>query len=340
MRGPTKFLTKPRPHTFSFLTVAHISSMPNVSRDMRQARGCFRRSSDCACNLNLEGKLEDSGMSGSTTRSTTTTSGTSAPTKPSQEKNRSNNKLSHTHTHALCGDCDLQVQLQEQHPVAAELGAGRRPHLIDNFPEFSFFSMRCRQGLSEYNYPFGDWNATEGPWPSYEWYGFRMTPEDRGIFAESQSSQPVRGSRSEIPGPLGAIHLSSERVQPGSAGWVCQLSWTQESERASRQSFCQTGTNCSEIPVAPCAQLASDEMLLGPGKVRILCLACWFCAKLGQLSGECCAKDPQRRSQKQRVRLGKKVLCSRSYRRTLCVPVWKPTRCDIFLRTTLLVAGK
>ena len=25
------------------------------------------------------------------------------------------------------------------------------------------------QGLSESNYPFGDWNATEGPWPAFEW---------------------------------------------------------------------------------------------------------------------------------------------------------------------------
>ena len=37
-------------------------------------------------------------------------------------------------------------------------------------------------GLSEYNYPFGDWSSTEGPWPSFDWYGLRMVPEDSMCF--------------------------------------------------------------------------------------------------------------------------------------------------------------
>ncbi|CAJ1433355.1 unnamed protein product [Effrenium voratum] len=83
-------------------------------------------------------------------------------------------------------------------------------------------------GLSEYNYPFGDWNATEGPWPSYEWYGFRMTPEDPGV---------------RYLGP-----------------WA-QYTFPQKEYSLDQQSFCQTGTNCSEIPVAPSPRYLHSAVL-------------------------------------------------------------------------------
>ncbi|OLP79917.1 hypothetical protein AK812_SmicGene39740 [Symbiodinium microadriaticum] len=47
-----------------------------------------------------------------------------------------------------------------------------------NFKDLMWWRRNTvREGLSESNYPFGDWNATEGPWPAFEWYGFRMVPE-------------------------------------------------------------------------------------------------------------------------------------------------------------------
>lgn len=111
-------------------------------------------------------------------------------------------------------------------PVEAR-GCFRIDHKIydDNvWNEYNFKNVMMWQrdlmleGLSEYNYPFGDWNATEGPWPSYEWYGLRMTPEDPGV---------------RYLGP-----------------WA-QYTFPQKEYSLDQQSFCQTGSNCTDIPVAP-----------------------------------------------------------------------------------------
>eukprot|EP00434_Breviolum_minutum_P012466 symbB.v1.2.010982.t1/scaffold725.1/size168906/8 len=105
-------------------------------------------------------------------------------------------------------------------PVEAR-GCFRLDHKIydDNvWNEYNFKNIMMWQrdlmleGLSEYNYPFGDWNVTEGP------YGLRMTPEDPGV---------------RYLGP-----------------WA-QYTFPQKEYSLNQQSFCQTGSNCSEIPVAP-----------------------------------------------------------------------------------------
>ena len=36
------------------------------------------------------------------------------------------------------------------------------------------------EGLSDSNFQ-PQWSSTEGPWPSFDWYGLRMVPEDPGV---------------------------------------------------------------------------------------------------------------------------------------------------------------
>eukprot|EP00913_Durusdinium_trenchii_P032380 g30317.t1 len=100
---------------------------------------------------------------------------------------------------------------------------------------------RVLEGLSEYNYPFGDWNATEGPWPSYDWYGLRMVPEECLMLL--QSTDALSGKE----------HLCVDGEDPGVRylGPWAQYTFPQKEYSLDQQSFCQTGSNCSEIPVAP-----------------------------------------------------------------------------------------
>lgn len=88
-----------------------------------------------------------------------------------------------------------------------------------NFKDLMWWRRNTvREGLSESNYPFGDWNATEGPWPAFEWYGFRMVPEDPG---------------ERYLGP-----------------WA-QYTFPQKEYSLEELSFCTTGESCTDVPVAP-----------------------------------------------------------------------------------------
>eukprot|EP00439_Symbiodinium_sp_Y106_P036153 s221_g4.t1 len=97
-----------------------------------------------------------------------------------------------------------------------------------NFKDLMWWRRNTvREGLSESNYPFGDWNATEGPWPAFEWYGFRMVPEAGCVLVK--------------PSDPGERYLGP---------WA-QYTFPQKEYSLEELSFCTTGQSCTDVPVAP-----------------------------------------------------------------------------------------
>eukprot|EP00931_Biecheleriopsis_adriatica_P116156 TRINITY_DN91835_c0_g1_i1.p1 TRINITY_DN91835_c0_g1~~TRINITY_DN91835_c0_g1_i1.p1 ORF type:complete len:1557 (-),score=292.39 TRINITY_DN91835_c0_g1_i1:19-4689(-) len=121
-------------------------------------------------------------------------------------------------------------------PVEAK-GCFRMDHKMyenDAYNEYTFKNIMrwtlnlMTEGLSDTTWPLGDWNSTSGPWSFYEWYGPRMVPEDPG---------------KRYLGPWG------------------QFTFPQKEYSLEQQSFCKTGSNCTEIPVAPSPRYLHSAVL-------------------------------------------------------------------------------
>eukprot|EP00930_Biecheleria_cincta_P021566 TRINITY_DN15952_c0_g1_i2.p1 TRINITY_DN15952_c0_g1~~TRINITY_DN15952_c0_g1_i2.p1 ORF type:complete len:1446 (-),score=169.12 TRINITY_DN15952_c0_g1_i2:94-4431(-) len=125
-------------------------------------------------------------------------------------------------------------------PVPAK-GCFRMDHkLYDNehFNEYAFKNLMwwkrhaITTGMSSADWPLGEWNLTQGPWPTFTWYGPRMTPEDPGV---------------RYLGPWNQFTFPQKLYSLGSQS-TCRAENTEDA-------------NCSQLPMAPMPRFLHTAVL-------------------------------------------------------------------------------